>query len=168
MAAIDHPHCYIHSPVSFYPNMLIDSLSHLKHRHLPMLFYPYIVKKALRLVESLEQRQQIRCAKHTQFFGTAHSSLSFQHLQIFLEPQLDRGSTNALRLVNTFSDSLLSRDFEGRIVVTVEPFNWREIIKVLLDAGGIVKAVDEGENALRRFLPGAEPADGVYQLLLED
>lgn len=72
------------------------------------------------------------------------------------------------RLVNTFSDSLLSRDFEGRIVVTVEPFNWREIIKVLLDAGGIVKAVDEGENALRRFLPGAEPADGVYQLLLED
>lgn len=71
-------------------------------------------------------------------------------------------------LVNTFSDSLLSRDFEGRIVVTVEPFNWREIIKVLLDAGGIVKAVDEGENALRRFLPGAEPADGVYQLLLED
>ncbi len=43
-------------------------------------------------------------------------------------------------------------------MVTVEPFNWREIIKVLLDAGGIVKAVDEGENALRRFLPGAEPA----------
>ena len=75
---------------------------------------------------------------------------------------------NGMRLVNTFSDSLLSRDFEGRIVVTVEPFNWREIIKVLLDAGGIVKAVDEGENALRRFLPGAEPADGVYQLLLED
>ena len=53
-------------------------------------------------------------------------------------------------------------------MVTVEPFNWREIIKVLLDAGGIVKAVDEGENALRRFLPGAEPADKVYQLLLED
>ena len=53
-------------------------------------------------------------------------------------------------------------------MVTVEPFHGREIVKVLLDTGGIVKAVDEGENALRRFLPGAEPTDGVHQFLLED
>ena len=72
------------------------------------------------------------------------------------------------RLVNTFSDNLLSRDFQGRVVVTVQPFHWREIVKVLLDAGGVVKAVDEGENALRCFLPASEATDGVHQLLLED
>lgn len=30
---------------------------------------------------------------------------------------------------------------------------------------GVVEAVDKGENTLRCFLPGAEPADGVYRLL---
>ena len=53
-------------------------------------------------------------------------------------------------------------------MVTVQPFHWREIVKVLLDAGGVVKAVDEGENALRCFLPASEATDGVHQLLLED
>ena len=63
---------------------------------------------------------------------------------------------------------MLSRDFEGRVVVTIQPFHGREIAKALLNALGVVEAVDKGENALHCFLPGGEPADGVYQLLLED
>jgi len=53
-------------------------------------------------------------------------------------------------------------------MVTVQPFHWREIVKFLLDAGGVVETVDEGENALRCFLPGAKATDGVHQFLLED
>lgn len=53
-------------------------------------------------------------------------------------------------------------------MVTFQPFHWREIVKVLLDAGGVVETVDEGENSLRCFLPGAKATDGVHQLLLED
>ena len=71
-----------------------------------------------------------------------------------------------LRFVNSFSDSLLSRCFQGRVVETVQPFHRGEIIKALLNAMGVVEAVDEGENALHCFLPGAEPTDGVHQLLL--
>ena len=64
-----------------------------------MLFYPANAKKASRLIESLKQRQQIRSAEHTQFFRAAHGSLSYQYLQIILEPQLNRGSADALLLL---------------------------------------------------------------------
>lgn len=59
MAAVDHPHCSIHLPVPFYSDVLNVSPSHLKYRRYPFLSTRLLQKKALRLVKSLEQRQQI-------------------------------------------------------------------------------------------------------------
>ena len=84
MAAVDHPHLYIQTPVSFYTICV-------KHTHVILLVCSKkLLPSRLAHVNPLEQRQQIRCTEHTELFRSAYRSLFLQHLQIFLESKLDR------------------------------------------------------------------------------
>ena len=57
-------------------------------------------------------------------------------------------------LVNTFSDSRLSSDSQGRVVVTIQPVHRRQIAQVLLNTLGVVEAMNVCKNALSGFFPG--------------
>ena len=59
-----------------------------------------------------------------------------------------------------FFEQFAKQRFQGRVVVAVQLFQGREITKALLNALGVIEAVDEGENALCSFLPGAHATKG--------
>lgn len=71
-------------------------------------------------------------------------------------------------LVNTFSDSLLSSDTQGRVIVTIQPFHRRQIAEVLLNTPGVVEAMDIRKNTLSGFLPGGIAAVRMDQFPLQN
>ncbi len=75
MAAVDHPHCFIYSPMSILYYMLIDSPSHLKYRRLPMLFYSLTVKESLTAYKNAGTAAADTMRKHTQLFRPRYTRI---------------------------------------------------------------------------------------------
>ena len=71
-------------------------------------------------------------------------------------------------LVNTISDRLLSSEFQGRGVTSIQPVQGRQIAESFLRAAGVVEAVNVCKHFMSGLFPGLKSAQRMDQLLLQD
>jgi len=91
-------------------------------------------------------------------------AVDFRKIYEFVEGlySLDNG------LVNPISDRLLSSEFQGRNVASIQPVQGRQIAEPFLRAAGVVEAVNVCKHFMSGLFPGLKSTQRMDQLLLQD